>query len=90
MKLVGRYFVVALLSREERQHVRVLMRGWYRTHAKVLLEERARRLLDATTWLNIELPKINVRVLRDRWGSTTKTGRITFNIDLMPVADLRR
>jgi hypothetical protein len=59
------------------------MEDWYRSHAKPLLAERVSRALAATTWLDIERPPIAIRALKQRWGSTTKAGRITFNLELV-------
>jgi predicted metal-dependent hydrolase len=83
VRLVGSYFVVTLPDPTDQAAVRRLMDEWYRSHAKTLLTERVRRALAATTWLDIEPPPIAIRALKQRWGSTTKAGRITFNVDLV-------
>jgi len=84
VRLVGAYFVVTAPEIADRQIIKRLMEEWYRAHAQRLVEERARRLLASTTWLEVtELPLIRIRVLSQRWGSTTKSGRIWFNLDVV-------
>ena len=83
VKLLGAFFVVSTLDRADRAAVKRLMEAWYRQRAKTLLPQRAQMLLSRTTWLDVECPRIQVRVLRDRWGSASPSGRIAFNLDLV-------
>lgn len=83
VRLAGGHFVVTLPTPTDRNAVRRLMETWYREHAKALLAARVERALAATTWLEVERPPITIRALRQRWGSTTKAGRVMFNTDLV-------
>jgi len=83
VRLLGGYFVVTVPDTGNRAAVRRLMEAWYREHAKALLRERVRRVLGATTWLDVEIPPIAIRALSHRWGSTTQAGRVAFNVDLV-------
>lgn len=83
VKLHGRFFVVCVPDCRDRGKVQRAMEAWYRSHAKALLVERVRHLLARTTWLDFDRPPMQVRVLRDRWGSTSPSGRISFNVDLV-------
>lgn len=83
IKLQGRYFVVATSGPTNPDNVRVSMEAWYRERAKALLATRIAALLDGTTWLNTAPPPARIRRLRDRWGSTSPSGRVTFNLDLV-------
>lgn len=82
VRMTGGYFVVTLPDPADRMAVRRLMEQWYCDHAKALLAERVRRAIRATTWLEVD-PLITVRTLKQRWGSTTKAGRITFNVEVV-------
>jgi len=83
VRLAGAFFVVTLRDRSDRQSIRRLMEAWYRQHAILLLTGRVERLLHATTWLDVSAPAIELRALRQRWGSTTARGRVYFNPDLV-------
>ena len=83
VRLLGRYFVVTVPDPGDREAVRKLMEAWYREHATTLIRERVKKALSATTWLDLDLPPISIRALTHRWGSTTKAGRIAFNVDLV-------
>lgn len=83
VKLLGRYFVATTPLLVDRDKVQATMEAWYRQHAKALLAVRIGTLLERTTWLDVEFPRMQVRVLRDRWGSTSPSGRVTFNLDLV-------
>jgi predicted metal-dependent hydrolase len=83
VRLAGGYFVVTLPNPANRAAVRPLVEDWYREHAKTLLNERVRRVIASTTWLDVPTPPIMIRVLRQRWGSTTRAGHILFNVDLV-------
>lgn len=83
VRLLGGYFVVTVPSTGDRPAVRKLMESWYREHATALVRERVKKALSATTWLDVDMPPISIRALTHRWGSTTKAGRIAFNVDLV-------
>lgn len=84
VKLSGGYFRVTLQDPKGRAEVRTLMESWYRERARHAVAERAWRLTKSTTWLEVtELPPITIKALTHRWGSTTKAGRITFNVDVV-------
>jgi predicted metal-dependent hydrolase len=83
VKLVGEYFVVTVPDGKSPRRVQTLMKEWYRGHAMALLTDRAKRVLESTTWLDIPMPKIKLRTLWQRWGSTTPRGYVYFNLDLV-------
>ncbi len=83
VRLVGRYFVVMLSDVADRTAVERLMDAWYREHAAALLAERVARLVASSTWLDVAVPPITVRSMRQRWGSTTQRGRVYFNVDVV-------
>jgi len=84
VKLSGAYLKVVLPEPRDRRAVKRLAEAWYRQRAHRIVVERAHRLLGATTWLEVTgPPPIAIRALSHRWGSTTKAGRITFNVDIV-------
>lgn len=84
VRLVGPYFLVAVPRPNDRDDVRRLMEAWYRAHARTVIEARMRRLLAETTWFELDWPpSFRMKALTHRWGSTTRAGRITFNVDVV-------
>jgi predicted metal-dependent hydrolase len=85
VKLVAGYFVVDLPDPKDRLGIKRLMEAWFRENAYRVLTKAVERILHSTTWLDVAIPPITVRAMRQRWGSTTSAGRIMFNIDLIKV-----
>jgi predicted metal-dependent hydrolase len=83
VRLQGGYFVVSVADPGSTRHIRSLMETWYRERAEALLPARVERAIASTTWLEVQPPAIRVGVLWTRWGSTSRAGRITFNVDLV-------
>jgi predicted metal-dependent hydrolase len=84
VRLSGSYFLVTAACLDEPDGIRIAMDRWYRYHAEVLLNERVNRALKSTTWLNnVKAPTVSVRRMTRRWGSTTRSNRIYFNLDLV-------
>lgn len=84
VRLIGPFFVVTVPQSRDREAVRAVMAAWYRSHALSIIEARMRRLLAETTWFDLEAaPSFSVKALTHRWGSTTRAGRITFNVDVV-------
>jgi len=81
VKLLGGHFVVTVPDAEDRRGIRRLMESWYRKRAEYVLAERVRHVLASTTWLEVAAPRITIKAMRRRWGSTTAAGRVYFNID---------
>jgi predicted metal-dependent hydrolase len=84
VSLSGPHLRVTLPDITDRAAVQALMQGWFRQRARAIIAERARRIMKATSWLEVaELPPITIKALTHRWGSTTKAGHITFNVDVV-------
>jgi predicted metal-dependent hydrolase len=83
VKLQGGYFVVSDPKPGDPKVVQRLMDAWYRGRAEVLLPARVERAIWSTAWLEVSSPPIRIGSLQARWGSTSRAGRITFNIDLV-------
>ncbi len=60
-----------------------LLEGWYRTHAKKIFQER---LLVCGQKLTSEIknpPTLQIKKMVSRWGSLSRAGRITLNLELI-------
>lgn len=86
VKLVGGYFLVTVSDPGDRARIQELMERWYKEHAVALLTDRVERIIATSTWLKRKAPPIRIRHLKNRWGSTTAAGCITFNTDLVKLS----
>ena len=63
---------------------RSLVASWYDDHAKAIFKNRMSVCLANCSSLKLPSPpKLFVRPMKRRWGSCTKQGRITLNVDLV-------
>jgi hypothetical protein len=82
VKLVGRYFEIAVPDPADRLRVREQMARWYLTRARDVFERRMARLVESTPRLELQSsPPLIVRSIRLRWGSCSPSGRILMNVD---------
>lgn len=83
VRLAGRYFVVVVPDVDDVQAIESEMGAWYQAHARVILQERLLLILASSTWLRLPSPpKLTVRRMRLRWGSTTAGARVYLNVEL--------
>lgn len=76
----GRRLIVAT-DQPTAEHIRDLLRRWYRTRAAELLEQRIAPMVDLP-WLKA-LPSWRLRRMRSQWGSCTASGDVTLNTQLV-------
>lgn len=82
VRLVGRFFRVAVPDPADTDRVRRHMERWYLTHARVVFARRMAELIRRTPRLGLkESPPLIVRKLWRRWGSCSPEGRILINVD---------
>lgn len=82
VKLIGRYLRVFTAQKGDREKVKRLVRGWFDDHAKVALERRLDQCVEIASRAGLPRPPVSYRHMKRRWGSCTKTDRITLNIEL--------
>ena len=84
VKLIGRFLHVWATDREDRECVRTLVEQWYRRHAERVFANRLHESLAATRSLRLmATPKVVIRKMSKRWGSCTRAGQISLNLDLV-------
>lgn len=84
MKVTHGQLIVSLDGQASPERVKAALQRWYRHRAKLLFEEA----LDASLsrFEGIERPRLSVRNMRSRWGSLSRAGTLTLNVDLVRAA----
>ncbi|QDV26046.1 M48 family metallopeptidase [Aureliella helgolandensis] len=85
-KLSGKFLHVFQPVTSDQQATRKLVIDWYRQHADATFSRRLTECLPTCKSLKLKSPpKISIRQMTRRWGSCTKAGNITLNLDLIRV-----
>lgn len=85
-KLVGKHLHVRQPNPSNRSATELLVNQWYRQHSTSTFARRTAMCLERCKSLKLKsTPKISVRKMVRRWGSCTKAGNITLNLELVRV-----
>jgi len=83
-KRVGRFLHAQQPDKNDREAVEALVTNWYHEHAVRLFEKHLHSCLTGCKSLAVRnSPRLTVRQMTRRWGSCTKAGNISLNVDLI-------
>ena len=85
VKLSGKFLWLSLPDKENKKHASALIEEWYMQHAVKKLNDRFNRLVDISKKEKIKINKLSIKPILKRWGSCTKLGNITLNVNLIKV-----
>jgi predicted metal-dependent hydrolase len=83
VKLAKGYFWVSCKSKSTPDEVKILMNEWYLQKARVQFQESFKRCWPAFSFLGISQPILSIKHMKKRWGSLTKNGVVTLNLELI-------
>jgi predicted metal-dependent hydrolase len=83
VKLKGGYFYVETKDPADREQVSSLLEDWYQDRAAMKLRERYRSILPKFEHSISRVPPLSIRIMRQRWGSFSRSGCITLNTHLV-------
>lgn len=82
--LEGKYINVYLTKPYQPEELKKNILKWYRTQAKYVFTERILSVYQKTKNIGIEkLPEWSLHVMKKRWGSCTKAGKILLHPELV-------
>lgn len=85
-KLAGKFLHVRHTRPKDTDAIEELVSRWYRDHAEATFTRRLPLCQERCKSLKLKsTPKFTIRQMTRRWGSCTKTGNITLNLDLIRV-----
>ena len=83
MVLSRGWLTVSVTDPTDRRAVQRLIHGWYRAKAERVFYERLIPCHASVEALGITLPSLGIRTMKRRWGSCSKTGKVTLNLKLI-------
>jgi predicted metal-dependent hydrolase len=66
---------------EDRNQVQMQLQSWYRQRAKSVFAQVMAQAMQ--NFRNFQVPRLNVRSMQSRWGSLSRAGKMTLNLDLI-------
>ena len=85
VRLGRNYLYVDVRDEPDRQRVSLLLDAWYRARAGEVFADRLQACFPKMQHTGIFLPKLSIRAMSSRWGSTSPSGRVTLNVKLIQV-----
>lgn len=68
---------------ENQEYLEVLLNKWYRNQAKIVFSNLLPPIIEKFRKYNVAPAKISIRDMRSRWGSCSRKGNISLNLQLI-------
>lgn len=79
----GNSLIINSQYSENPKYLEVQLNKWYRNQAKIVFSELLPPIIEKFRKYNVAPAKISIRDMRSRWGSCSRRGKISLNLQLI-------
>lgn len=83
VKLKGGELIVNYTKQNNTDHIKHLLTSWYYNHARRIFDQKQNEIIKLFSTFKINHPDFEIRRMKNRWGSCTKSGKIILNPELI-------
>ena len=83
VKLSRGYITVKTAFYDEAERIKSLLFYWYKERAEKIILQTLKNNQFFLKKHNLEIPGYSIKVIKKRWGSCSKNGHLSFNIELI-------
>ena len=76
------YFCIAATC-DQPEHIKRLMQSWYRSRAEIILAKIFADCWQGFARAGLSKPSLQIKSLAKRWGSLSRSGRLSLNVNLV-------
>ncbi|MFP4526015.1 MAG: M48 family metallopeptidase [Bacteroidales bacterium] len=83
VKMIRGYIQVYTKDKTNKERIKGLLTQWYRNHFEKKINEHLEENIEHFQQYNLKKPEIQVRKMKNRWGSCTPKGKLIINPEII-------